>query len=268
MKREISLHALVIFMLVVGVAVQAKAQTDKYPEMVLVEGGTFQMGSIDGEDDERPIHSVTVADFYMGKYEITVAQYQIFCDATGTVMPQPPKWGYLAKHPLVNVNYPQAIAYCKWLSNETGEEYRLPTEAEWEFAAKGGKLSKGYADGKYYKYSGSSFVEEVAWYKADETTKQVGQGDTETKYMPNELGIYDMSGNVWEWCSDFYDETYYEVSPTADPKGPIRGNYRVQRGGSWANEPHKIRITYRVANVPENAGFTDGFRVVKTAKKK
>ena len=239
---------------------------NSHPEMILVEGGTFKMGHESGEEDEMPIHEIDLSSFYIGKYEITVAQYQAFCDATGKEMASSPRWGLLPNHPIVNINFPDANEYCKWISEETGDEYRLPTEAEWEYAAKGGKMSKGTADGNYYKYSGSNFIEEVAWYKADETTKAVGTGEGDTKFMPNELGIYDMSGNVWEWCSDFYNEEYYAVSPKNNPIGPNRGNYRVQRGGSWSNAPNKVRVTFRIANIPSNAGFTDGFRVVKTVK--
>ena len=136
------------------------------------------------EKDETP-HQVTLSSYSIGKYEVTVGQYKAYCTATGTPMPDAPQWGWNDKHPMVNVNYNDAVAYCNWLGEEYGGDWRLPTEAQWEFAAKGGNNSKGYT------LSGGNDLDELAWYanNAGGKTQSVGLK------KPNELGIYDMSGN-------------------------------------------------------------------------
>ncbi len=175
----------------------AFSQTAHYPEMILVEGGTFTMGDseMEGEANEQPAHEVTLKSFSMAKTETTVLQWKTYCSATGHKMPETPSWGWIDTHPIVNVSYDDAVAYCDWLSDKTGELYRLPTEAEWEYAARGGKQSKGY------KYSGGQSIDMTGWYNgnSNKQTQAVAQK------RPNELGLYDMSGNVWEWCKDWYD---------------------------------------------------------------
>lgn len=228
------------------------AQSDM-PEMVFVEGGTFMMGNSakTAEDEEKPAHKVTVKSFYISKHEVTVAQYKAFCTATKRQMPSAPKWGWNDKHPIVNVTWNDAVAYCEWLSKKTGKKYRLPTEAEWEFAARGGKKSKNL------KYAGSANIDEVAWYDKNSNKQPQPVG---TK-QPNELGLYDMTGNVWEWCNDWFLHDYYVKSPAENPQGPAKGNLRVQRSGSWINYFEDNRITIRNANLPtEKDGFF-GFRV-------
>jgi formylglycine-generating enzyme len=223
------------------------------PDMVLVEGGSFTMGSSakTAEEEERPAHKVTVSSFYISKHEVTVAQYKAFCTATKRQMPKPPKWGWNDKSPIVNVTWDDAAAYCDWLSKKTGKKYRLPSEAEWEYAAKGGKKSKNT------KYAGSAKIEDVAWYdkNSNQQTQSVG---TKT---PNELELYDMTGNVWEWCNDWFLHDYYPKSPEVNPPGPAKGNQKVQRSGSWINYFEDNRITVRIGNLPtERDGFF-GFRV-------
>jgi formylglycine-generating enzyme required for sulfatase activity len=223
------------------------------PEMVFVEGGTFIMGSDDGDEDEKPKHEVKINNFYMSKYEITVDEYRNFCSATGRNFGEEESWSK-ANHPAIYVSWNIATEYCKWLSSETNKKYRLPTEAEWEYAAAGGKKSKGY------KYSGNENIDQVAWYQGsipEDGTQPVGSLD------PNELGIYDMSGNVWEWCLDTYKSDYYSVSEKENPKGAKTGNWKIVRGGSWADKASYARITYRQSNLPGNAGFNDGFRIVR-----
>jgi formylglycine-generating enzyme len=223
------------------------------PEMVLVEGGTFMMGnsSKTADDEEKPMHKVTVSSFYIAKHEVTVAQYKAFCTATKRQMPKPPTWGWNDKHPIVNVSWDDAAAYCDWLSKKTSKKYRLPTEAEWEFAAKGGKKSKKTP------YAGSAKIEDVAWYdkNSKNQTQPVG-----TK-IANELGLYDMTGNVWEWCSDWYQMEYYSKSPEANPQGASKGTQRVQRSGSWINEVAYNKITGRISNAPSEKDKFFGFRV-------
>ncbi|MBN2662957.1 MAG: formylglycine-generating enzyme family protein [Bacteroidales bacterium] len=246
------------------ISFSSNAQNSKYPEMIFVDGGSFQMGSNNGYDDEAPIHSVTLSDFYIGKYEITVEQYKAFCNATGHPFPAKPQrdwydehdnvrdWVWRDNHPIVNVTWNDAITYCQWLSDQTGDEYYLPTEAQWEFAARGGNNSNNYT------YAGSNNIRNVAWF--DETTyergtRQVGQ------LAANELGLYDMSGNAFEWCADYYGP--YSNKSVTDPTGPRKGQYRVIRGGSWYYMDEFCKITQRDSPKPTLKKFVYGFRVVK-----
>ncbi len=188
-------------------------------EMVHVEGGTFRMGATseqedDADSDEKPVHSVTLSSYYIGKTEVTQALWQ-------AVMGSNPSNFKGADLPVECVSWNDCQEFIKKLNRLTGRNFRLPTEAEWEFACRGGNNSRGY------KYSGSNDIDNVAWYDGNsgDQTHPVG-----TK-APNELGIYDMSGNVWEWCSDWYAD-YTSYSQT-NPKGSQSGSYRVNRGGSW-----------------------------------
>lgn len=245
------IKAILFFMLTLSITMLAQNGTSKSTKkesegMVLVKGGTFQMGSNE-YDEEKPIHSVTVSDFYIDKYEVKVKQYREFCNATGRSMPKAPSLGWRDTHPIVNVSWDDATAYAKWAGK------RLPTEAEWEYAARGGNQSKGF------KYSGSNSIDEAAWYwyNSGEKAHPVGQK------KPNELGIYDMSGNVWEWCSDWYDENYYSDSPTTNPEGPDSGSKRVRRGGSWFYFGVICRVANRSWNWPDSRDIDHGFRCVK-----
>lgn len=232
--------------------------------MIAVEGGTFKMGSTSGYDDEKPIHKVTLSDYSIGKYEVTVGQYKKFCKETGYKFPGKPKktwydehdmirdWAWRDNNPIVNVTWYDAIAYCEWLSKETGENYTLPTEAQWEFAAKGGNLSKGY------KFSGSNSINSVAWY--DETTYERGTKPVGQK-TPNELGIYDMSGNAFEWCLDIYGK--YSGKSSKNPQGAKKGQYKTIRGGGWYYVEEFCKVTQRDSPKPNLAKFNYGFRVVK-----
>ncbi|MDZ7879931.1 MAG: SUMF1/EgtB/PvdO family nonheme iron enzyme [Saprospiraceae bacterium] len=154
------------------------------------------------------------------------------------------------KMPVRNVNWYAATAYCQWLSEKTGKKYRLPTEAEWEYAARGGNQSKGY------KYSGSNTLGEVAWYDENSDSKTHAVGTTK---KGNELGIYDMSGNVWEWCSDWFGD-YKSVAQT-NPKGEAKGSYRVHRGGSWRDYSGNCRAANRGNDTPAYRDDGLGFRV-------
>lgn len=244
------------------------AQITNPPTMVFVKGGTYMMGSNDGYADEKPAHKVTLSDFNIGKYEVTVAQYRQFCNETGRKMPQSPndewyeehsnavKWQWNDTYPIVNVSYMDAVAYCQWLSDKFGETYCLPTEAQWEYAARGGAQSKGY------KYAGSNDIDEVAWY--DETTREKGIRSV-GRLKPNELGIYDMSGNAWEWCYDYWGS--YPNKSLKDPTGPSMSQWRVIRGGAWYNVDEMSKITTRDGPLPTVHNFYYGFRVAKVAKK-
>lgn len=196
--------------------------------MALIPSGTFLMGSNDGESDEKPVHHVFVDAFYLDKYEVTVAQYQQFLNAN----PQrtsPENWGEQLRnpnHPVVYVSWEDANAYARWAGK------RLPTEAEWEYAARGGNTGLG---GKpIHKYPwGNDPSQDQANYTGTAGRDQWSGTSPVGSFPPNGYGLYDMAGNVWEWCADWYDENYYKGSPERNPKGPSQGNLRVLRGGSW-----------------------------------
>ncbi|AEE54382.1 formylglycine-generating enzyme family protein [Haliscomenobacter hydrossis] len=232
--------------------------------MVLVKGGTFEMG------EENNTHSVTLSDFYIGKHQLTFAEYDAFCRATGRELTKDRGWGR-GTRPVINVSWFDAIDYCNWRSQEEGLQqvyqvnkeqvtpnwsangYRLPTEAEWEFAARGGSESQGFT------YAGSNNVDEVAWFSENSGAKTQPVGQKKA----NELGIYDMSGNVWEWCWDWYSA--YSSSATKDPKGPDTGSIRVLRCGSWFYDADGCRVAFRSDNDPNVANSNCGFRIARPA---
>jgi formylglycine-generating enzyme required for sulfatase activity len=234
------------------------------PEMVEVEGGTFTMGCTseqknDCGDYEKPAHSVTVSSFQISKYEVTQAQWKV-------IMGDNPSYFKGDSLPVENVSWDSVQQFIMRLNEATGKTYRLPTEAEWEYAARGGNRSKGY------KYSGSNNLDEIAWFKdnSNEQTHTVG-----TK-KANELGIHDMSGNVWEWCLDYVNR--YSSSPQQDPVGMRRdaspivreyegdyySDYNAIRGGCWGHSAFDCRVSFRaVAHYDRDIG--QGFRVVLSA---
>jgi len=215
--------------------------------MIYVEGGTFQMGSTTtGNPDEEPVHSVTLSNFSIGKYEVTQAEWKAVMGAN------PSYFTPCDNCPVEYVSWNAIQTYLKKLNALTGKIYRLPTEAEWEYAARGGKLSKGYF------FSGSNTIDDVAWYWSNSSYKThvVGQK------TPNELGIYDMTGNVYEWCSDWYGS--YTASSQTNPTGPSSGSYRVMRGSCWNIERPYCQVTIR-NNLSSHIGSTVvGFRVVSS----
>ena len=220
-------------------------------EMVFVKGGTFKMGCTleQGNDcfpDEKPVHEVTVSDFYIGKYEVTQ-------DLWTAVMGNNPSHFKGAKRPVENVSWSEAQEFIKKLNELTGKKYRLPTEAEWEFAASGGKKSANK------KYSGRNVVDNVAWYSKNSRNKSHIVG----LKAPNELGIYDMSGNVWEWCSDWYAE--YGSEPQTNPKGAAKGDFRVIRGGGYNIFAKYVRVTTR-GNALDARYSNIGFRLASSTK--
>ncbi|AUS04155.1 formylglycine-generating enzyme family protein [Pseudotamlana carrageenivorans] len=226
------------------------------PEFIEVTGGTFTMGNKDGAkgSDEVPTHKITLSDFSIGKTEITVAQYRYYCNETGVEMPKEPNWGWNDNSPIINVSWDEAVNYCDWLSEKLKGKITLPTEAQWEYAARGGNKSKGY------NYSGGNKMKNVGWFieNSNDKTQPVA-----TK-KPNELGIYDMSGNVWEWCLDWYKKEYYAKSTTIDPLNIISADYKVLRGGSWYNDASYCHVANRSSNEPKyRHGYNlTGFRVV------
>ncbi len=214
--------------------------------MIFVEGGMFNMGSQEGESDEMPIHSVFVNSFWLDKFPVTVKEYHLYCGSVGIEFPIQPDWDYNEDLPVVNVTWEEALGYSKWVGK------RLPTEAEWEYAANGGIYSKKTI------YSGSNNIDEIGWYaKNCDSTCKIGLK------KPNELGIYDLSGNVWEWCNDWYDEEYYHERTENNPKGPVNGNQRVLRGGSYFNDSYFLRITNRHRFAQNRKNSMIGFRCAK-----
>ena len=229
--------------------------------MVYVEGGSFSMGATEEQletaiRDEKPVHNVTLDGYYIGQYEITQGQWKA---VMGTTVEQQrvnadPSWklyGMGDDYPIYYVSWEEAKLFCEKLSAQTGEKYRLPTEAEWEYAARGGNRADGT------KYAGSNDFNNVAWCQANsEAVHPVGQK------RPNGLGLYDMSGNVWEWCQDWFGD--YSSSPSVNPQGPSVGSNRVFRGGSWYFPGESCRISYRSSILDKPAWYIQiGFRVVR-----
>ena len=227
-------------------------------KMVFVKGGTFIMGCTSEQNgcnsDEKPAHRVTVDDFYIGKYEITQKQWR---DIMGN---NPSYFSGCDDCPVENVCWNDVQEFLKKLNEKTGQHYRLPTEAEWEYAARGGNKSKGY------QYAGSNHINNVAWYTKNsyykgKSSHNYGTHKVGTK-KANELGIYDMSGNVWEWCNDWYDDNYYHHSLQNNPQGPKSGTRLVLRSGSWNGFADGCRVAYRLKLNPDKGSNYVGFRVV------
>ena len=216
-------------------------------EMVRVEGGTFTMGATaeqgsDAYSDEKPTHQVTLSSYSIGKTEVTQALWQ-------AVMGSNPSYFKGSNLPVEEVSWEDCQTFIRKLNALTGKTFRLPTEAEWEYAARGGNKSRGY------KYSGSNTLSNVAWYDDNSADKT---HPVATK-ASNELGIYDMTGNVWEWCSDWYGS--YSSSSQYNPTGSNTGSFRVRRGGSWSYNAGRCRISFRIYNTPTNSFNYLGLRL-------
>src|SRR3990170_6736051 len=283
-----------------------EGKSESEMEMVFIKGGCFQMGNIfaneennkkvpaynkgsslfgDGNDgefnDEVPVHEVCVDDFYIGKYEVTIAEFEKFVNETGYVSDAEKRGGCFGKvgykwrkrrdfnwskvdfpqtdrHPTVCISYNDTKEFIKWLNeklvvseaNPSGK-YRLPTEAEWEYTARSG--------GKAEKWAGTNNESELSdygWYNKNSKGKTHPAGNKKS----NGLGLYDMTGNVWEWVQDWYDENYYNSSPKNNPQGPTSGSYHIHRGGSWYFSSHHARITSRHPYTPDYRCYSLGFR--------
>ena len=215
--------------------------------MVYVEGGTFQMGASNNDsdalNDEKPAHQVSLPSYYIGETEVTQELWQ-------AVMGSNPSHFTGDNRPVENVSWNDCQVFVKKLNAATGKMFRLPTEAEWEFAARGGNKSKGF------KFSGSNKLEDVAWYDGNSGSTT---HDVKTK-NPNELGLYDMSGNVWEWCSDW--SANYNGSPQTNPQGLGSGQGRAYRGGGWGNYARSCRSSNRRSHYPDNGYNYLGLRLV------
>lgn len=229
-------------------------------KMIWVEGGEFMMGCTSEEgncdSDEQNIRRVTVDGFYIGMLEVTQSQWE---KVVGTSVYQQRNKidasasmaGVGPDYPMYYVSWEEAMEFCRLLSNKTGKTYTLPTEAQWEYAARGGKIAEGT------KYAGSNMIDAVAWY-TDNSGRSTHPCGTK---RANALGIYDMSGNVWEWCKDWYSSSYTSYD-TNNPTGLSSGSYRVLRGGSWSYNASGSRVAYRGGNSPGSCNSICGFRVV------
>lgn len=228
------------------------------PEVIPLSGGSFQMGSDTGGEDEKPEHTVYVDGFDMGRLLVTNAQFKAFCDATNRTYPEDTsEWGNYFKdypdHPVVMVSWEEAAAYCEWLSKVTGLKYRLPTEAEWEYAARGGLTGKKYPWGDDDPKGRACYLEGQIPFGVP--TMRVGS------YPPNGFGLFDMAGNVWQWCWDWYDVSYYRSGNNRNPQGAPSGDTKVARGGAWLYGPDSLRCSIRLKLSPQMQHETVGFRV-------
>ncbi|RNC86379.1 MAG: hypothetical protein ED556_08790 [Winogradskyella sp.] len=238
--------------------------TPKVPEMVEIRGGTFTMGQNDGEGDEKPEHLVEISDFYIAKYEITVAEYKAFCIATKREMPKKPEWGWIDNHPIINTSWNDATAYIKWLNKEMNETYRLPTEAEFEYVIRNGG-EKGVFPWGNGNPTNENLADEAFKSKTSRTNIWEGHNDGFAytapvgSYEPNKLGVYDINGNIWEWCSDWYDA--YTSKKSSNPKGAKISKNKVGRGGSYNADPWHSRSASRAFVEPTFK--RPGFRLAK-----
>ena len=288
MKR-LALVVTAAMALLLAAAAPPQTVNDGYGDYVLVPAGAFKMGDNFGEGDprERPVHTVEISAFYIGKYEISNGQFRRFRDdpdygnpkfwPDGRPVPkdQSPYWNDARNHgggtpgsddyPVLGVNWDAAAAYCRWLSAKTGKIYRLPTEAEWEKAARSSDQRR-YPWGNQIDHSYANFVgardfdtgSPVGYY--DGTKRE----DLETHNNASPYGALDMAGNVMEWCQDWYSRDYYSVSPRRNPQGPATGAYRVLRGGTFFMESFDLRSSARTAAWPSfQAHRMVGFRAVR-----
>ncbi|HRH48833.1 MAG TPA: SUMF1/EgtB/PvdO family nonheme iron enzyme [Panacibacter sp.] len=251
-----------------------KANDIFLPEMIYIRGGAFMMGST-VVDIEEPIHEVIVDDFYIGKLPITFSIYDIYCESINIQKPNDEGWGR-GNRPVINITWMQAIAFCNWLSDQHGFEhvykiensndteildtngYRLPSEAEWEYAARGGRQDKKYL------YSGGNNIDQVAWYAANslQRTHPVGEKNG------NELGIHDMSGNIWEWCSDINHNNFIDAPSNGKPwLNSGEDNRRVVKGGYWGSFPIDCRSTTRCDWREDDYDWDIGFRLARITRK-
>ena len=223
-------------------------------EFVWAPGGCYEMGcgsrTSECQEHERPEHTVCVSGFWIGKYEVTQGQWK------GLMGDNPAQFNKCGDNcPVEQVSWNDAVDFAERLSRKTGHTFRLPTEAEWEYACRSGGMGE--------KYSGGDNVDAIAWYTNNSgwKTNRVG------RKRSNGLGIYDMSGNVWEWCSDWYANDYYDRSPKDNPQGSSGGQYRVNRGGSWNDLPGYVRCSNRYGDWPDNRYYLMGFRLVRVGQK-
>ena len=226
-----------------------KQKVKKIPtgaKMVFIKGGCYEMGDNfgDGESDEKPVHTTCVNDFYLGETEVTQAQWE-------SIMGRNPSRHKGTKMPVESVRWNDVQEFLKRLNEKAGGKYRLPTEAEWEYGAREGGKKIKYGTGK------NGISQSDARYDSADGTVPV------KSYTPNAVGLYDMSGNVWELCADWYDENYYKNFTKDNPKGPSSGYTRVLRGGSWVSKPNGVRVSVRGGYISDTRYNNIGFRLAR-----
>ena len=285
-QQRFPMWCLLRFALVFACLACSEEEVAQPPEgMVLISAGTFQMGSTAGDVDEAPVHTVGLDAFYIDQHEVTNAEYRTFGTATGH--PPPRGIGYTAVYellkqgyepwndpdfnhpdqPVTTVTWFDAAAYCEWAGK------RLPTEAEWEKAARGGlegaRYSWGNAEPNNTTANFADIQTEFEWRSPDVDDRYLFTAPVGT-FSPNGYGLFDMAGNVWEWCADWYSSTYYSdlqsaEGPLRNPKGPDTGERRVLRGGTWYRAAHTIRNAERISDFPDSSLNVVGFRCAKDA---
>ena len=238
-------------------APSSKLAKESEPHSVVIPEGYCLMGSDQGQDEERPIHRVWVEAFEMAAFQVRHRDYAAFLEGTGH--PAPKHWGDAdlsdPDQPVVGVSWFEALAYCEWLRAATGRRYRLPTEAEWERAARGGREGLAYPWGDKLPGDWPEYVER--WGGDVRGPLPVGQG------TPSPFGLYDISENVHEWCADWFGRDYYRDSPERNPTGPGTGTRRASRGGSWRHQVKVSRCSAR-SSIPPSFQYADyGFRLVR-----
>lgn len=228
------------------------------PDMVSIPAGTFRQGNIHGEEEstEQPIRDVNIKKFAMGRFEVTFEEYDRFAIANGLALPRDEGWGR-GNRPVINVSWEDAVNYAKWLSQESGRRYRLPTEAEWEYAARnGGK------DEIWVGTSAKKQLENFAWFN----TNSAGRTQPVGTKKSNGLGLHDMSGNVWEWVQDCWHDDYQDAptdgSAWLEPNGGNCG-MRLRRGGAWTNPPMSLRASLRNWYSADTRSILIGFRLAQ-----
>lgn len=268
---------------VAAVAVDWTMTRPTLPDLARIPAGDFLMGSVDAHEDERPVHRVFVSEFLIGRAPVTNDDYACFVRATGHRAPAVRELPLVAsggrdalfrdvaapyvwdggsspsgrdRHPVVLVTYDDALAYCAWLSTSLGQVVRLPTEAEWEKAARAGSHGLRYPWGNEIDSSRCNYLTD-ATKKHHRGTEPVGT------YPPNGYGLYDIVGNVWEWVADWYSPSAYQHQDARDPAGPPGGSMRLVRGGSWVNsDVEMLRCAYRHRVPPDTYAYSIGFRIV------
>lgn len=271
---------------------ETKISTETSPDMVLIPGGSFMMGDDNGQDMEKPVHAVEVSSFYMDKYEVTLEDYEKFVEATKYVTDAEKNGGSIIyngkdfekteginwrfdgrgnahtkeekNQPVTHLSWNDANAYAEW----TGK--RLPTEAEWEYAARGGEKGYKFAWGNdalenevMANVSDENYVKVVKWPHFEGYDDGYTLASPVGSFAPNSLGLYDMAGNAWEWCADYFDEAYYSRSPKKNPINNEPNERRVMRGNSWDGRPGLMQCSRRTSDVQSNSYADTGFRCVK-----
>lgn len=224
------------------------------PALVRIPEGWFLMGSESGQDCEKPVHRVWVDAFLLGATQVTNAEYAEFLRATGESAPafwQDANFNH-PQQPVAGPSWSSAVKYCEWLSAATERAYRLPSEAEWERAARGGAEQKNFPWG-----------DEPPQLLPDYSTRWQNGPERVARYAPNAFGLYDIGDNVHEWCSDWYDTNYYAASPERNPSGPATGVRKASRGGSWRHQVKVARCSARSSIPPEFQYADYGFRIAR-----